>query len=604
MSDTFLGLDRSGNDNNWTVNNMTLAADQMLDSPTNNFATLNPVSGEGSNALSEGNLKVANVSGGASGWTETAPSTFILPTTGKWYWEWQLVDCAGEVSQGSVIATATNSIGAGTSGILDLRTNNGSAGTIGLDGVDNVQTGLAIAAEDDIFAIAVDCVNETFQGYLNGSAFGTSVDYSGVASNKKNNLVFRPMVTSSGHNVTFIANFGQDSSFAGTKTAQGNQDDNSIGDFYYDVPTDYLALCTSNLPAVAVVPSEHFKSVEYNDGAGAKTGVGFQPDLVWLKSKGNNYHHKLTDAVRGVTKALSSSSTDDESTDSTGLTAFGADGFTVGADTNYSDTGGGGYYGSTAGMAGWCWKAGNAISGTGDFTQGTIASTCSRNVDAGFSIVSYTGTGASATIGHGLSKAPEMIIIKCRSADSTEWIVGHDSLATNAFSNNKFLKFDDASTYTNGLVWGSQPTSTVFQVTTGDAGNLNTSGETFVAYCFHSVDGYSKFGVYTGNGNADGTFVYTGFKPEYVMVRRTNASLMSWRFMDTTRYTYNNSSNVGVFTINNAAQEYNVLNDDLQLDICANGFKHRHTYSQVNHDGSPHIYMAFAETPFKYSNAR
>jgi len=585
-----LGIDRSGNNNTWTVNNMTLAADQMLDSPTNNFATLNPVSGEGSNALSEGNLKVANVSGGASGWTETAPSTFILPTTGKWYWEWQLVDCAGEVSQGPVITTATNSIGAGTSGILDLRTNNGSAGTIGLDGTDNVQTGLAIAAEDDIFAIAVDCVNETFQGYLNGSAFGTSVDYSGVASNKKDNLVFRPMVTSSGHNVTFIANFGQDSSFAGTKTAQGNKDDNGIGDFYYTPPTDFLALCTSNLPEPAVIPSEHFNTVTYTGDATTSrtiTGAGFAPDLLWGKIRSTTNNNFIFDSIRG-TNRLVTNGTSAEADYATWFSTLTSDGFTTGTTNansmNQLD----------ATFVAWFWKANGSGSAN---TDGNMAETVtvSANTDAGFSIVTFTGDGANATVGHGLSKAPEMVIVKCRS-HSGDWAV----YRTDQGAGNNLRLHSYAPVYSASTMWNSTAsTATVFSI--GTNSDVNTDDRTYVAYCFHSVDGFSKVGTYTGNADADGPFVYTGFRPAYVMAKNASADTGSgngdWNIFDTTRSTYNPMDDrlrANDNTAEGGSSEF--------IDFLSNGFKPRYTgeFNQANEV----VYLAFAETPFKYSNAR
>jgi hypothetical protein len=583
-------LDQSGNNNDWSSYNIT-ESDIMVDSPTNNFCTMNPIGVETSMALTNGNLRVTNVSGGASGWLEGSASTFVLPTTGKWYWEWQLADCASEVSQGSVIATASNSLGTGTAGVLDLKTNNGSAGTIGLDGTDNVQTGLAVAKEGDIFAIAVDCVNETFQSYLNGATFGTQVDYSAVSSDKKKLLVFRPMVTSSGHNVDFIVNFGQDSSFAGTKTSQGNQDSNDIGDFYYTPPTNFLALCTENMAEPGVTPGEHFNTVLYTgDGNSthAITGVGFQPDFVWIKNRDTTNWYTLQDVIRTPDATIYCNTNEGQNATRAYVNSFDSDGFTTGnaagASKGPSNNSGDAY-------VSWNWKAGGSGSAN---TSGTINSTVSANTDAGFSVVSFTGTGSAGTVGHGLSTTPRLIMFK-NLATSDDWMVFTYRLTS---LNEMNLNENHASTVTN-VFNDTNPTSTVFSV--GAENATNKSGDAIIAYCFHDVDGFSKFDSYEGNNLDNGTYVYTGFRPMLVVVKNID-STGEWRLQDTKRTLYN-YDDIEVLTWNNPIAEYSTDRDDLDLDFLANGFKHRSNYSQANAVSS-YDYIAFAETPFKYSNAR
>ena len=595
-----LGDDAAGS-NDWTVNNLT-AVDQMLDSPTNNFATMNPNDIHDNFNLSEGNLKIYN---GDSGTWASARGTFS-PTSGKWYFELVIPAIWNYGHVGLLQNTYRISQ-------TDAYENAGSW-TYQFDGrthTNNVETNASLPTlnSGDIVQTAYDVdagklwwgVNNTW--LLSGDpAAGSNEVYSGITGDVSPHILMYSSPTTG-----VVMNFGADSSFAGEKTAQGNGD----YDFYYTPPSGFKALCTANLDTPAVIPSEHFNTILFDDGAGAKTGVGFQPDFVWLKSRGSTYEHKLTDAVRGVTKTIASNSASTEATDSTGLTAFGA-------DTDYSDTGGGGYYGSVAGMVAYNWKANGSGSSN---EEGSINTTStSANTDAGFSISTYTGNDVDgATVGHGLNQTPDFAFVKNRDGGDSGsaggwWLIRHvGKAAVSSVSDGQGYGFADGifgsgqSNFNNhGIITFN---STLATLNDGDYGSVedwwtNQSSTDYVLYCWHSVDGYSKFGSYTGNGSADGTFVYTGFKPAFVMCRRTNASLMSWRFMDTARYTYNNSSIAGVMQWNTNAQEYNVLNDDLQLDICANGFKHRHTYSQANASGEPYIYVAFAETPFKYSNAR
>ena len=382
----------------------------------------------------------------------------------------------------------------------------------------------------------------------------------------------------------FVYNFGQDSSFAGNTTAQGNQDSNSIGDFYYEPPTDYLALCTSNLasPEIAL-PTAHFNTKLYTgDGATtlAVTGVGFQPDFTWIKNRSAADHHVLVDSVRGATNYLRSTTSAAEVDDNTFVASLDADGFTVGDDVVVNT--------STENYASWNWKAGGtAVSNT----DGTITSSVSANPTAGFSVVGYTGTGALATVGHGLSAAPELVIIKDRTTASTSWSVGTTAgvdftyvaylNATNAFATDAAY-FNDAD-----------PSASVFTI--GDGVEVNTNTEDYIAYCFHSIEGYSKVGSYTANGNVDGNYIYTGFSPKFVLTKSSTAAHHWDIYLGNT---------IAMTLSPNLNLEERTMDQNPAIDYVSNGFKIRTSDSNYNDSGQTYLYIAFAESPFKTSNAR
>jgi hypothetical protein len=305
-------------------------------------------------------------------------------------------------------------------------------------------------------------------------------------------------------------------------------------------------------------------------------GIGFQPDWVWIKERNNVADHKLYDAVRGATKVLESSNTGAEGTDVNGLTAFDSDGFSLGSSG--SNNGSGDTYAS------WNWKAGGTASSN---TSGSITSTVSANTTSGFSIVSYTGTGSVGTVGHGLGVAPAMIITKNRdSGGSGYWGVYHQSLG-----NGKalFLNRTDASG-TNVAYWNNtSPTTSVFSL--GDGSTSNVSSENHIAYCFAEKKGFSKFGSYVSNNNADGTFVYTGFKPAFLLLKNITTGSTGWEMYDNKR-TPNNVANL--FLRANTS-DADVSSD--RLDILSNGFKLRQV-GDTNYNSDVIIYMAFAENPF------
>jgi len=319
-----------------------------------------------------------------------------------------------------------------------------------------------------------------------------------------------------------------------------------------------------------------------NGSTNAITGVGFQPDWTWIKKRNGTTWHNLYDAVRGVTKAIASNDTGAEDTRATGLTTFGTDGFTVGADNNANANG------DT--YASWNWKANGAGSAN---TTGTINSTVSANTTAGFSIVTYTGNGTGgATVGHGLGVAPSMIIEKGRSV-TDDWLIYHKSIgATKGLALNNTTAEAASTGYWNDTA----PTSSLFTI--GNNGKVNTNGGTHVAYCFAEKAGYSKFGSYTGTGDADGTFVYTGFKPAFILQKRTNSASTGWGIIDNTRSPINVSQNM--LLANSTAVED--TSSAPAVDFLSNGFKWRTADGWFNGGGDPHIFMAFAEAPLVGTN--
>jgi hypothetical protein len=577
-----LGNDASSNSNNWTPTNLA-ATDQMLDSPTNNFCTLNPLHTGAAIALSEGNLK------GVSGSIWRTASGTLGATSGKWYWE-QYLNYKDQMpglgwTDGSEKLNAEDGTSTWKGDSQAYLFYEWTGGTINA----GVSTAYASAGADGaLIGIALDIDNGKIWFSRNGvwlvsgnPSTATSPSISGLPSGK----TWLPFPTIGGTAAHININFGQDSSFAGNKTAQGNADGNGYGDFYYAPPTGFLALCTQNLPEPAVVPSEHFNTVLYTgtSSSNAISGVGFNPDLVWGKSRSAVAHHGIYDVVRGATKELTSTSANSEVTETTGLTSFDSDGFSLGSDGRLNTSG--------TTYASWNWKANGA--GVSN-TNGTITSTVSANADAGFSIVSYTGNSTVSTIGHGLSQAPEMIVVKNRDDGIRNW-----GTYTSPTGNSEamFLNITDASAASVNMWASTSPTTSVFSV--GIASTSNLTGDTYIAYCFHSVDGYSKVGSYTGNGSADGTFVHCGFRPAYVMVKSIDVA-GHWQILDNVRDPYNAADNVLIPNISDV--EYTWA--DFLIDYNSNGFKLRGTSGGVNTSGTIYMFLAFAEHPFKYTNAR
>jgi hypothetical protein len=566
--------DVSGNNNHWTPNNLDYR-DSLIDSPANNFATLNPLNAYRSgNVYSEGNLRAVPTSAYNLAYATMAQST------GKWYWE---IYVEHRVSTNNNTAIGLEEMPASSSYLTkaywDFGSTRNDGSIVASDGT------YPSFATGDVISVAVDFDNGKLWFARNGSWIN-----SGDPSAGTNN----PLSTTVGSTYSpafflyytatipkFIANFGQDSTFSGARPAGGNVDDNGIGDFAYAPPSGYLALCTANLPTPSIVDgSEHFNTVLYS-GTGATqsiTGVGFQPDWVWLKDRTvSGRDHQQIDSVRGATKTLKSSTTLAEQTLNS-VTSFDSDGFTVGNESGANASG--------SALVGWNWKAGGtAVSNT----DGTITSQVSANVDAGFSIVSWVHSSTTSTIGHGLTTAPNLIILKSRTT-AYNWDVGSDDIG---WGNRMILNSTAASSGT--AFWNSTaPTSSVFTY----AGSGATNGDAMIAYCFADVDGFSKAGSFIGNGSTDGPFVYTGFRPAFILAK-SDVNGSYWVMHDSKRDTYNVSDKYVWANLSDA--EGSLYS---KFDFLSNGFKCRNANDNVNYSGTAVYYIAFAENPFKYANAR
>jgi hypothetical protein len=338
---------------------------------------------------------------------------------------------------------------------------------------------------------------------------------------------------------------------------------------------------------------DHFAAGTYTGNGSTQTisGLNFQPDFVWIKRRNSDRDHILIDAVRGSTKVLSSNLTNAEETEAASITSFNSDGFTLSTFNKTNSSGDSYVY--------WAWKANGA--GVSN-TAGTISSTVSANTTAGFSVVTYVGNNSTSTqtVGHGLGIQPSMVIIKNRD-DALNWLVEFNGTG---YTSGTALWLNatsaaDSTRFTTNI--GAVPTSSVFSVKwNGSAGAeySNGNGQDFVAYCFAPIAGYSAFGSYTGNGSTDGPFVFTGFRPRWVMIKNTSQTA-SWYLLDTARNTYN---------VMNAALFPNLSNaentSDNILDCTSNGFKLRASGTAVNYNGDTFVYACFAENPFKLSLAR
>jgi hypothetical protein len=565
-----LGADSSGNGNNFTATNLA-STDQTTDTPTNNFCTLNSIyiNGASSNiapTYSEGNT-ITNSGGSGTSATRTS-STFEF-SSGKWYWEVKVNDSPSAVD----IGINNNTIGA----LCGIRQD----GTYFTD--NNNQGTLTSFTSGDIISFAFDMDNKKMYiakngTYMNSANPSTSTNGISFTTTDSMHCQFK-----SRQDDSLSANFGNPP----FSITSGNSDDNGYGNFEYAPPSGYLALCTQNL-ATALSPtiddgSQYFNTVLYtgNGSSQSITGVGFSPDFLWLKERSSTSHHQLFhDADGGVPKFMQSSTTIAEVQNSAVVSSFDSDGFSVGS------SGGSNQSGET--YVGWNWYTGASY---GSNTDGSITSTVSANTTAGFSIVTYTGNRtAGATVGHGLGVAPSMVIAKCRTA-SAGWPVFHASLG-----GSNFVRLNETSaSASNSVMWNNTaPSSTVVTLGGGDETNNDTGGS--IMYCFAEIEGYSKFGSYTGNGSSDGTFVPLSFKPAWVLIKTNNATDY-WTIFDTTRKTFNIIDN----RIHPNVSDAEYSGDGYGIDMLSNGFKQRSTAGAFNGSGRTYIYYAIAENPFATS---
>ena len=572
-----IGTDSSGQGNNYTTTNLA-NSDVVLDSPTNNFPVLN-YNNTGSNmTLTQGGLKTT-----ASGWADTFP-TIKVPHTGKWYWE-----LANTTDGNGYFGIWTDDYTETDAG-QDFGTGKQATSPGNLSGVSGYFS--SAWSNGDIISMAVDCDNGKLWWAKNGTWGGTNGN---PATGANQGLTFTAtdnwnIILAGASGFVADMNFGQNGTFCGTKTAQGNADGAGVGNFYYAPPSGFKALCTKNLPEPAVRPSEHFSTVLYTGTGNTDldiTGVGFDPDMTWIKKRSGADDHVLTTATVGVGYVLKphSNAVQADWTDYVG--PYITDGIRLndvqqGDAVNQS--------GQTYVM--WSWKAGGGGTSPGANTDGSINTHgTSVNTAAGISISKYSGTGSNATIGHGLGKVPSVIVLKNRSTNDN-WRVFSRKDETDYLSWNWTGGTTDDNTSWND----TDPTSSVFSV--GTDTNTNRSGDSFLAICFAEIEGFSKFGTYRGNNNANGPFVATPFQPGWLVFKYLDNNDESWWIVDTKRDPANPNT-LNLF-INLNGADY----DAGGVDILSNGFKPRATNGGLNGYTGTFFYMAFADFPFKYANAR
>ena len=579
-STTTLGIDKSPNGNDYTTNNFSVSSgkdgDSFIDTPTNNFPTLNPL--VGGITLSDGNL---TRSGGAF----KCMATFEA-LNGKYYFEYKAEDGNGNHAIGVCQITTDQRSRINTEAAACFAGN----GEFKIE--DNSQTsGFATWGNGDIISVAIDttlttpkvwfAVNNSWQAASgNSGTFNPSGGYS----------------LTSGKKYTFTVDHGSgSSSTTGTCFFGAHQ-----GGFNYDPPSGFKALSSKNLPKPTtpiINPDQHFKTVIY-DGDNTeyrKISLKFKPDFLWFKRRNGTQGNVLSDTVRGMGKHLVSNSSDAET--SPGYPYVSSvldDGFLLRGGTNS----GGNVSGRN--MVAWCWKGGGASVSN---TDGSVTTTISANPEAGFSIVSYTGGGNGSTMGHGLGAVPHWIIVKKRDSDSPGnargWAVFHRSLPTDKplRLNSTTQQLSEANFFREDLM-----STTVFGVNSDyDTGY---SGDDYIAYVWTEIPGFSRFGSYVGNGNADGPFVHCGFRPAFVLTKMYDGINENWTISDSVRSTYN-PVDLFLRPDENTADTSGAAT----MDFCAQGFKLRNTDDKTNRDGGKFIFAAFAEqspvTPYdEFTNAR
>ena len=527
------------------------SVDSLVDTPTNgtqadtgaggevvgNYATLNPLDiTTTTTTFSNGNLDITS-----TGQSKALAS--FTPSSGKWYLE---------VTLGSIV---TNS----WIGLYGTASSSSAACLYGINGYGFYSTGFGSithtvsgsGSTGDVIGVALDIDAKTLEYYKNGVSLGTF-----------SNIVF-PSSWAIGMNCNatltsaWSFNFGQRA-------------------FAYAAPSGYKALNTASLPQPTIADGSQYFDTKLWTGTGSTLALtmansALSPDFVWIKNRSSTYQHLLFDAVRGATKYLKSDATSAEQTNGSTLASFDSNGFTLGGDNEINR--------SSYTYASWNWDAGSS---TVSNTDGSITSQVRANPSAGFSIVKWTGTGSSSTVGHGLSAAPAFIILK-NLTDAQNWYVYSASLGA---GKTLSLNIADAAYSDVGMWGGVEPTSSVFT-----ANSYALNNRDYIAYCFAPVEGYSAMGSYTGNGSADGPFVYTGFKPAFVMIKNISAG-SNWIILDNARDPINDASKRLSPNLSNAEDPSSTL------DFTSTGFKIRRDGQTENINGNTYVYIAFASHPF------
>jgi hypothetical protein len=555
VSNVGLGKDVSGNSNYWVTNTISVTAgsnyDSMVDTPTNNYATMNPlafpfVSGTAP-TLQSGNL---NLFSGASLGASGGFLTTIIPT-GKTYWE-GFVNRNNDTVGIGVIKPQTGSSVSNPHVYFQGTKTGGSK--IWKDG-SAVQTGLTNIAANDVIAAEFDPVAATIAFYLNGTQIGTTV--SSIGAEATNPFAYA-VTDAAGNGSDLFLNFGQAPLTSGATYSAA-----AGGYFKYTPSTGFKALCTANLSAVTIPKPAKYFDAKTRTGTVAAfnvTGIGFSPNLVWTKGRSGATDHALYDTDRGVQKDIGSNLATDQTTQAQGVTAFNSDGFSGGTLAKINT--------NTSTYIDWMWD---------------------ESVTSGLDIVSVTGNGTNRTVSHNLGVVPKMIIGKSltTAGADTGWPVYHASLA-----NTEYLILNTtAGKATGATYWNSTtPTASVFSL--GTAADVNTNADTYIYYVFAEVAGFSKFGSYVGNNSTDGPFVHCGFRPKFIMTKRSD-STSDWVIVDAARNTYNLAGARVYPDVANAEDSA-----DTTMDITANGFKLRTTSTTTNASSGTYIFAAFAEFPF------
>ncbi len=591
-----------------------------------NICIWNAVTKNSYGTLSQGNLKIL---GSSNSGGQRALSSFGL-TSGKWYMEFRAVNAGNNyprigLSLGSAFDNANFSGDGYQAAFLfeagsenngsNCKNANDSTGRGKFGTVSYTNTG--VSGGSNIFGFALDLDNRKLFISKDGTYFN-----SGDPANGTNPQIAWTTTPSEFIHLwgdayqtatQIIANWGQDSTFSGNETAGGNADGNGFGDFKYSPPTGFLTVCSANLsisddidPAQTdddYAGGKLFNVVTWSGNGSTQsiTGLGFQPDVVWVKSRTNTEDHSIYDSNRGVTKRLKPNKSGAQSTVSNGFTAFDSDGFSLGSATENN--------GSSQTYVGWCWRlnGGTTVSNT----TGDINSTTQASDKTGLSVVTYTGNGSQGqTIGHGLTKAPEMVWFKNYSNASVgglamDWTVALSTSTGSPFASRSgsaqcLALNTTAAIQTFYRTEGNfTPTTSTFSVpNNGNAPYwFNASGGSYIAYCWHSVEGFSKFGFFEGNSNADGPFIYTGFRPRLVFCKSIDAT-ENWQVRDTARSTFNADSQVRIYWNSSAAE--GSASTASPIDFLSNGFKVRGSNSEIN--SNTILYGAWGDVPFKYNN--
>lgn len=577
-STTTLGNDGTANNNDWTLNNFSVASgvnnDSLLDSPTpygtdtgvggevrGNYCTLNPLQSSGA-TLSNGNLNFS-----ATTDSGTVVGTMAIPTTGKWYFECTPTTVP-TTSSHHIGVQATNALGYAEEFRLILRSDGNVYNQSGL------VTTITGYTTNDVVGVALDSDAGTIQFYKNGSVNGSAQTVTNLSAgnHKPYNLLSN---TAAGN-----FNFGQ-------------------RPFAYTAPSGHKALTSQNLPidiaanTTSTLANSYFDVVTYSgDGASSRsfTNLNFRPDLVWLKARtggDTTFYHRFASALMPDNNYLSPSSQDGYQSAVNGyIDSFDSNGFTV-------VKGGGGTNDSGSTYVAWCWNAGGA---TVTNTSGTKSAQVRANPTAGFSIVTYSITSASSTIstfGHGLGVAPAMVFLKVTDA-TDDWTVYHKSIGT---PNSNWLTLNSEAAAGGSTSTFSQ-SSTTFGVRETRLVGSGGSGSV-IAHCWAEIEGFSKFGSYVGNGSSNGPFIYTGFRPAFILTKDISAGSYWWEIVDSKRTPINPASETLY-----ANRNEGVYTSGYDKDLLSNGFKPRSSNAGQNANGVTYVYAAFAENPFKYARAK